>query len=119
LKINNRKIGSAYENIAKEYLINEGYTIVESNHINKCGEIDIIATKDEILVFCEVKYRTNMLYGDPLEAVDFRKQKKITRTAMLYCTKNNIYMNKICRFDVIAIYGNKHIEHIKNAFYAI
>ena len=114
--MNKRETGAAYENIAKDYLINNGYTILEMNHRNKCGEIDIIAEIGDCLVFCEVKYRSSLKYGDPLEAVDFRKQRKIYKAAMYYCTVNNIYFNRNIRFDVIGIYKNTEIQHIVNAF---
>lgn len=114
--MNKRETGATYENVAKDYLINKGYRILEMNHRNKCGEIDIIAEIDDCLVFCEVKYRSTSDYGDPLEAVDYRKQQKIYKAAMYYCTIKGIYFNKNIRFDVIGIYKNMQIQHIVNAF---
>ena len=112
--MNNRKKGSQYEQIAGEYLKLQGYEVLEYNFRCRFGEIDIVAKDGESLVFCEVKYRKNEETGNPLEAVTFAKQKKISQTAFYYVTiKNKESMT--CRFDVIGILGNE-IQHIKNAF---
>ena len=58
--LNTRSIGSRYESAACGYLIDKGYKILERNYKNKLGEIDIIAeSADDVLVYCEVKYRSN------------------------------------------------------------
>ena len=74
---NKRQIGSNYEQKAVQYLLENGYTILQQNYRNRCGEIDIIARKKCMLVFLEVKYRTTREFGSPLEAVDWRKQNQI------------------------------------------
>ncbi len=115
--MNRRKIGSGYEEIAANYLAEKGYTILDKNHRNKCGEIDIIASsKEGLLVICEVKYRSAKGCGDPLEAVDYRKQRRISRAALYYYMKQGYSLDTPCRFDVIAIYGDGTIKHIENAF---
>ena len=77
IMVNNIDKGKTGEKIAKNYLINKGYTIIEINYKNKIGEIDIIAMHNDILVFIEVKTRTSYKYGYAFEAVDIRKQRKI------------------------------------------
>ena len=114
--MNKRKIGASNEVIAMDYLKSKGYTILEANYRNRYGEIDIIAIFNHTIVFCEVKYRSNNLCGDPLEAVNYRKQHKIINTAMYYSSIKNISDKVSMRFDVIAIYGNDKIIHIENAF---
>ena len=79
------------------------------------GEIDIISKCNSTLVFTECKYRSSSKFGDPLEAVNLHKQQKICHTAMNFCVKYG-YVNYPCRFDVIAIYKDGTIKHIKNAF---
>ena len=107
--------------MAADYLRSLGYIIVVRNYRNKQGEIDIIA-KDmnektySSLVYVEVKYRSSKAYGDPMEAVDFRKRKRISRAASYHYARYGAPYNMGCRFDVIAIYGNGRIQHIKNAF---
>lgn len=116
--INSRKTGAEYEAAAEEYLINSGYEILEKNYHNHYGEIDIIAREpnEDIIVYCEVKYRSSLRYGDPLEAVDYKKQKKISRVALYHHSFDRRAKGKTCRFDVIGIYGDKSIRHIKGAF---
>lgn len=87
------------------------------NFFCKFGEIDIIASKDDILVFVEVKARKNIIYGYPRESVTTSKQRKIIKTARYYIMKKK-YENVQCRFDIIEIiYEDKIINHIENAFY--
>ena len=87
--MNKREQGSHYETMAAEYLKNKGYEIILQNFFSKNGEIDIIAKYTDTLVFCEVKYRSNTRYGLPEEAVDYRKQDKIRKTAAYYLYRNN------------------------------
>ena len=113
--MNNRKIGSAYEQKAVEYLQDHGYTIVWQNYFCKYGEIDIIAKEDDILVFVEVKYRRNSKLGLGESAVNKKKQLHIVRSARNYMIEKYKTDEVACRFDVIAINGNM-LHHIKNAF---
>ncbi len=113
---NRRAIGSRYEQKAVSYLEQNGYLVLDTNYRNRYGEIDIIASRDGLLVFVEVKYRASDQYGDPLEAVDRWKQKRICRSALYYCSKQAGGMETPCRFDVIAFDGNHRIRHIVNAF---
>lgn len=67
-------------------------------------------------MFCEIKYRSSNRHGTPLEAVDYRKQKKISGVAMQYLAYHGYSQEISCRFDVIGIDGNQQIDHIENAF---
>ena len=114
MKYNTRKTGARYEKHAGAYLEAHGYEILQYNYRCKKGEIDIVAKDGEYLVFCEVKYRAGVSGGSPAEAVDLRKQKKISGSAMYYLMEN--YLTDVpCRFDVVAIQG-REITLIKNAF---
>ncbi|MCI7227256.1 YraN family protein [Lachnospiraceae bacterium OF09-6] len=114
--MNRRETGTQYEERAAEYLIAQNYQILERNYRIRSGEIDIIARDGTVLVFIEVKYRKNDESGNPLEAVDIRKQRKIIKVARYYLYQKK-YGDVPCRFDVIGICGS-HIEHIKDAFWA-
>lgn len=114
---NKRQIGTDYETVAAEYLEQKGYIILERNYRNPHGEIDIIARDGETVVFCEIKYRKKGSYGSPLEAVDIRKQKRISKVALYYTAGYKAPKNVFYRFDVIGIDGNGRIEHIENAFF--
>lgn len=113
---NNWKIGAKYEQLAADYLVQKGYQIVEQNSYTPYGEIDITARKDEYIIFCEVKFRSSDTYGDPLEAVDTRKQRRISRAAMYVFSHDAMIGRLTCRFDVIAVYQDESIRHIENAF---
>jgi len=110
----NNIVGAIGEDIAKNYLKENGYKIIEYNFRNKIGEIDIIAYDKDILVFVEVKYRKNNIFGLPREAVDYNKQRKIRLVATSYINKSKLH-NKVCRFDVLEILGDK-ITLIKGCF---
>lgn len=116
-ELNKRKIGTEYENMAAEYLIEKGYQILERNYRNKIGEIDIIAQQTDTIVYVEIKYRSSDKYGNPLDAVDYKKQKRISKVAMLHYVQNGARLHKQCRFDVIGIYADGRIQHVENAFY--
>jgi len=109
--------GKKSEITASQYLKEKGYKIIELNHKNKVGEIDIIAQDKDYLVFVEVKARMSRAFGDPLEAVNFKKQQKIRKTAELYLIMKR-KTNANSRFDVVSILGNENFEisHIENAF---
>lgn len=112
---NKRATGAFYEQKAGAFLEQKGYVILERNFRNRNGEIDIIARDGEYLCFIEVKYRTTNDWGNPLEAVDARKQNQIRRIAQYYMMKQGMSEWTPCRFDVIAFEGEQ-ITHIENAF---
>jgi putative endonuclease len=108
------------EEIAKAYLIQQKYEILENNFHSSQGEIDLIAKDGDCLVFVEVKNYSFRSYGTPLSAVGRTKKKSIIHAAEYFLYKNNI-RNTFSRFDVITIYrkadGKRVIEHYKDAFY--
>lgn len=115
--VSNISRGKYGEELAKDYLITKGYSILETNYRNKIGEIDIIAKDKDILVFIEVKTRTSTDYGYAFEAVDFRKQRKIINTSMVYVKYKN-YVDTQLRYDIIEVYMTNKIKinHLDNAF---
>jgi putative endonuclease len=113
--MNKRQVGTTYEQVAAEYLKQQGYVILEHNYRCRTGEIDIIAKEGRTLCFVEVKYRTNRGCGSPLEAVNRQKQRKILGVARYYMMCHHLTMDTECRMDVVAIEGEKMIL-IRNAF---
>ena len=111
---NKRTVGSYYETMASDYLIQKGYEILEHNFRSKFGEIDIIARDKEYIVFIEVKYRKTKQFGYPREAVTYKKQRHIIRTAE-YFLLTQIGKEQSCRFDVIEILDNQ-LTHLVAAF---
>ena len=116
-----KAIGKIGECMAQKYLKSKGFNILNNNYSSRYGEIDIVATKDECLVFVEVKFRKENSMVSGLESVDKRKQIKITKTALVYLSKFNKDVDT--RFDVIEITDQNSekvsagsIIHIENAF---
>lgn len=112
---NQRKKGSLYEERAAHYLQEKGYRLLQANYRCRLGEIDLIARHGSYLVFIEVKYRKNAKSGLPVEAVDYRKQQKISRTAWHYMVRHGMGTNVPVRFDVVSILGEE-IRLYENAF---
>ena len=112
---NKRKTGSSYEDIAAVFLRQRGYEILYRNYYGRHGEIDIIASENNYLVFIEVKFRQNTNKGLPEEAVSYRKRLNIINTAREYIYKNHISWDIPMRFDIVSILGER-ISIIKNAF---
>ena len=112
-----RSKGASAETKAIDYLVAQGYSIVERNYQIVGGEIDCIARDpDGTLVFVEVKASWSDAYGHPLFWVGSAKQKNLIRTAKRYLYDNDLYYSA-CRFDVIAVVAG-NLEHLKNAFLA-
>ena len=110
----NIKLGKQGESQAQKYLKKSGWTILETNWRNPFGEVDIIAKKDDIIAFIEVKTRLSDAYGTPSEAVQKTRKLKYIRGANYYfCNKN---IDCTVRFDIIEIYKGQ-LNHIENAFY--
>ena len=85
--MNTHELGRGQEQRVADWMRQQGFYIVEQNFRCKFGEIDLIAKKEGYLIFVEVKYRRTGQKGDPAEAVDYRKQKKISKVAEYYCWK--------------------------------
>lgn len=109
-----RKKGNEAEDLAANYLKKNGYKIIERNYSCKTGEIDIIASKNDTLVFAEVKARSTKAFGGPVAAVTAAKQARVANTAMCYI-KDKKPKFAALMFDIIAVLDG-NIEHIKNAF---
>ena len=111
-------LGHKGEDMAAEYLQQEGYCILERNWMNKGRkELDIVATKDDVVVFVEVKTRRPGSATSPIEAVDIRKQRRICMAADSFMKSYRVDLP--CRFDIVGIIYNdqsSRVEHIENAF---
>ncbi len=116
--MNKRQLGMFYEEFAADYLRQQGYEILEQNYRNRQGEIDIIARDEGILCFVEVKYRAGTDHGRAAEAVNRKKQHRISMVARYYLARQGYDEWTPCRFDVLAIEGNE-ISLIKNAYEAV
>ena len=115
-------LGDRGERAAVRYLKKQGFRIIAKRYRNSFGEVDIIAQDGKATVFVEVKTRTSTNDGQPFEAVDLRKQEKITRIALAWLKKHD-RLEQPARFDVVSILwpderGEPQIQHFRNAFEA-
>ncbi len=102
-----QQIGKYGEMLAAHYLERKGYHIVDTNVHSRFGEIDIIAVSPEqVLVFCEVKTRTNSRYESPERAIDVRKLQKMWKTMKIYLSKHPVAYAGY-RVDSIALSLNR------------
>jgi len=112
-------LGRLGEKLAKDFLVANGYQILEQNWVCGHKEIDIIAKDGNELVIVEVKTRRVTYLVDPEETVDKYKQQFLIWAADSYVQRNNLDVD--VRFDIVAIVidkNNEHrIEHIEDAFY--
>ncbi len=116
--MNSSLLGAFGEQYAARFLREEGYEIWSANYKTDSGEIDIIALKDNIVCFVEVKTRQVGGMLSPATAVDIKKQENIKSSAANYINKFRV-KNKV-RYDIIEVLVNgtslSEINHIKNAF---
>ena len=109
----NKKLGRFGEDLAVKYLKKRGWKILKRNFKNPFGEIDVIAEKDGVTAFVEVKTRTTDAYGSPSEAVDFKRRQRYIMGAKYF------YINRdpdcVVRFDIIEVF-NGTVNYIENAF---
>lgn len=118
--MNKAEIGRKGELFAAEYYKKLGYSITAVNYHSRYGEIDLIAENENEIVFCEVKTRNEKTCTLPSDAVDFKKQERITLTALKFIEKND--SDKMLRFDVFEVWQKDRriykFNNIENAFEA-
>ena len=112
-------LGRKGELMAKLYLEQQGYEIMDENWCHGKAEIDLIAYKDKVIIFTEVKTRSGSGFGEPEDFVDNRKQRLIADAADEYIYLMN-HQGEV-RFDIIAILfkneENYKLNHIEDAFW--
>jgi putative endonuclease len=106
--------GASAEAAAVELLVSAGYHIVERNFRCKVGELDIVARDAGVLVFVEVRSRSDAEHGSAAEMVGPAKQRRVARVAAYYLATQAPVFDE-CRFDVVAITAGE-AELIKDAF---
>lgn len=116
-----KKLGYSGEDIASDYLLSKGYTILARNWRFKRLEVDIIASDHhKELVFIEVKTRQTTRYGDPESAVDLRKQAHMANAAHHYLELHDTDLP--VRFDIITILKENNsftVKHLESAFFPL
>lgn len=114
-----KKTGERGEALAREHLMAGGYTIEATNYRYRRTEIDIVARKDGILVFVEVKTRTSLSFGHPSSFFRAEQQRRISRAASMYVEETNHEWE--IRFDLIAILyrspADYTLDHYRDVFF--
>lgn len=108
-------LGASGEKLAEKHLKKCGYKLLCRNFKTRFGEIDLIFSDGNTIVFVEVKTRSSSDFGEPSEAVNFKKREKYRIVAEEYLMREQ-KTDSLCRFDVIEV-KNKQINHIKDAFF--
>ena len=111
------ELGAWGEELAADYLKRKGYTILERDWKSGHRDIDIIAIKDEEVVFVEVKTRRNRVFGEPEEAIDYIKLRNLRAAINHYVKYKRI--NYPIRLDAITVVGTPdsgtpEITHIED-----
>jgi putative endonuclease len=112
------KPGALAEQLAAQYLQQQGLKLLQTNYRSRFGEIDLILQEGDTHVFVEVRLRSNAAFGGAAASIDARKQAKLLKTAQFYLSE----FKRVppCRFDVVLMQSidPNQIEWIKNAFTA-
>jgi len=112
------ELGKKGEQLAVDYLISKGYTIVQRNYRFQKAEVDIIAKKEDNLAIIEVKTRSTIDFGNPQDFVKPKQIQRLVKAVNEYVNVNNLDVE--VRFDIVAIVRQGkgfNIEHLENAFY--
>lgn len=115
--LTSRERGQHIEDLACQYLQQQGLKKVTRNYSSRSGEIDLIMLDGKSLIFVEVRFRKTTTHGSAVESVTRNKQQRIIQTAMLYLQKHP--HKGPCRFDVVGVTMNgtkPQIEWVKDAF---
>ncbi len=114
--------GARGEQVAETFLASLGYRVLRRQHRNVGGELDLIALDGDTVVFVEVKTRRGVTHGQPVDAVDRNKQRRMTRAALVFL-KQQRWMDRRSRFDIVtvvwaAVPSPPQITHYRHAFEA-
>ena len=108
-------LGRRGEELAAEYLRQAGFRVLDRNYRCAEGELDIVAADHRTLVACEVKTRSNVRYGTPLEAIDARKLRRLRLLAVRWAVTHGVIFDEL-RVDVVGVLkspdGGFTIEHV-------
>ncbi|HSV64561.1 MAG TPA: YraN family protein [Mycobacteriales bacterium] len=111
-------LGRYGEQVAAEHLERSGLEVVDRNWRCAEGELDIVAREGDVLVFCEVKTRSGLGFGDPAEAVVGRKAERLRRLALRWLAAHEISCRDL-RFDVVTVLRTDdglRVRHLRAAF---
>jgi putative endonuclease len=115
-----RALGSAGEDAVARWYADAGYRVLDRNWRCREGELDVVVTRNSVLVFCEVKTRRGTGFGVPAEAVTFTKQRRLRTLAMRWLDAHPEARARTLRFDVASVLAPRDgvavIDVIESAF---
>lgn len=100
-----KQLGDWAEQLACDHIKAQGWHILGRNFHCRGGELDMIATRQQILTFIEVKYRRSNTYGGPLASITANKRRRLIKAAQIYLQQHPQFKSHSMRFDLIAISG--------------
>ncbi len=112
------ELGRTSESLAADYLVARGYSILERNYRVGHKEIDLIAQRDCVVAFIEVKARAGARFGHPLEAITWSKRREISYVARVWIAAHG-RADLVYRFDAVAVlWADREpvIEHVPDAW---
>lgn len=118
MKTDRREFGDWGEKVAAWYLQKKGYRVIDKNVQFRDGEIDLVALKDGLLIFVEIKTRKTAGFGS-VSAINQTKQNRIRRAAIRFCKQEGL--SAATQFDAVVIIGSQEskeisIQHFRNCF---
>jgi len=115
-----KQLGNQGEAFALAHLEAKGMRLVDRNYRWRGGEIDLIMYDGRVLVFVEVRSKSGVAHGTPLETIDFKKRRQIERCARQYLAHKKVGADVCCRFDAVGVLipasGEVEIVHVPDAF---
>ncbi|MFY2561813.1 YraN family protein [Corallococcus terminator] len=113
-----REFGDEAESVAVRYLEERGWRVKARNWLCRYGELDVVAEREDLVCFVEVRMRSSAVWGDPAHTVSFAKQRRVVKAALHYLFAHDL-RERMMRFDVISVVGRGEratVEHIPGAF---
>ena len=114
------RYGRFGEEMARAFLVSQGYEVLGLNWRCRYGEVDLVCRIRETVVFVEVKTRNTATLETPAEALTQRKQSKLIKSASLFLSQHKLWHVQ-SRFDLVSVYFQTHhcqVDHVPNAFSA-
>lgn len=115
-------LGALGERIAARWLVRDGWRVVDRRWRSGRRDLDLVAIRENVVAFVEVKTRRSTWSGEPVEAVNWRKQRELTRSAQAWIDRRGVMIapaSVVYRFDVVGIVADPDrvgVRHVADAF---
>jgi putative endonuclease len=115
-------LGALGERIAERWLVQDGWRVVDRRWKSGRRDLDLVVMRENVVAFVEVKTRRSTWSGEPVEAVNWRKQRELTRSAQAWIDRRGVLLaprSAVYRFDVVGIVADAKrvgVRHVPAAF---